>query len=73
MKVAYRIYSIHYDYVDGGYYDDDGYKDDYYDYEIKNEITEKYVDSLDKYQEFCYNREKDGDYENYYVERIEIE
>ena len=50
---AYRIYHIEEEYVPSDYIDEDGYIDDYYDGWIYHDITDKYVDCIEKYEYFC--------------------
>lgn len=65
----YRIYYIDYEYIPSDYYDEDGYCDDYYDNWIEKDITVKYVDSLDKVNQFAMqNKEIDYQYEEIIVE-----
>ena len=66
----YRIYTIEQEYIFSDYYDEDGYRDDCYDEIREEQITNRYVDSLDKAMSFVNEK---GDYNEYQYEEIEVE
>ena len=70
---AYRIYHIEEEYVSSDYIDEDGYIDDYYDDWIYHDITDKYVDCIEKYEHFCETKREEDDWTEYLYEEIIID
>ena len=70
---AYRIYHIEEEYVPADYIDEDGYIDDYYDDWIYHDITDKYVDCIEKYENFCETKREEDDWTEYLYEEIIID
>ena len=70
---AYRIYHIEEEYVPSDYIDEDGYIDDYYDDWIYHDITDKYVDCIEKYEYFCETKREEDDWTKYLYEEIIID
>ena len=70
---AYRIYHIEEEYVPSYYIDEDGYIDDYYDDWIFHDITDKYVDCVEKYEHFCETKKEEDDWTEYLYEEIIID
>ena len=53
--------------------DEDGYIDDYYDDWIYHDITDKYVDCIEKYEHFCETKREEDDWTEYLYEEIIID
>lgn len=72
MKI-YRIYHIEDEYVPSDYIDEDGYIDDYYDDWIYHDITDKYVDCIEKYEHFCETQREEDNWTEFLCEEIIVE
>lgn len=68
MKI-YEVFYIDYEYVNTNTYDEDGYRDDYFDYDIEIKRPVKYFDTEEKAKNYIENK-TDKDY--YYCE-LEVE
>jgi hypothetical protein len=69
MKI-YRIYKEETEYIPSDTYDEDGYREDRFDYYEVVQTTIKYVDSFEKVSDFIDNC---GIKEDIYYEEIEVE
>lgn len=68
MKI-YEVFYIDYEYVNTNTYDEDGYRDDYFDYDIEIKRPVKYFDTEEKAKNYIENKvDKD-----YYYSELEVE
>ena len=69
----YEVFYIDYEHVNNNVYDEDGFHDDYFDYDIKIKRPIKYFDTEEKAKSYIDNKDK-ADYDkDYYYQAIEVE
>ena len=69
--IIYEVFYIDYEHVDSNIYDEDGYHDDYFDYDIEIKKPVKYFDTEEKAKNYIDN---EADYDkDYYYHEMEVE
>ena len=65
----YEVFYIDYEHINNNVYDEDGFYDDYFDYDIEIKVPVKYFDTEEKAKNYIENKvDKD-----YYYSELEVE
>lgn len=67
--IIYEVFYIDYEHIDSNIFDDDGYHDDYFDYDIEIKKPVKYFDTEEK----AFNYIKTHTDKEYYYHALEVE